>query len=154
MTRLAHGLRFRYGYGPRRVGDDLDTVRRHARQYLASIRENTKTRELIVQTNQDTRIELRGDIKALDTKVAGLDSRVAGLDSRVEGLEGQVTELKRTTEKNYDELRRDHNELKRTVENNHEVLGNALADTRERLARIEGHLKIAMPTSVEPEQPD
>lgn len=121
---------------------------------LHQARENTKTRELIVQTNQDTRIELRGDIKALDTKVAGLDSRVAGLESQVAGLEDQVTELKRTTEKNYDELRRDHNELKRTVESNHEVLRNGLTDTRERLALIEGHLRIAIPASVEAETPE
>ena len=94
-------------------------------------RENAKTRDLIVQTNKETRSELRGDIKDLDNRVTTLGTEVANLS-------GQFTEFKRTTEKN-------HAELKRTTEKNQNELRGSHAETRERLARIEGHLKIGAP---------
>ena len=79
-------------------------------------RENSKTRDLMIQLNNDTRSE----IKALDTKLSGemkaLDTRLSGeikaLDTK---LSGQI-----------------------------KALSIGLGDVRERLARIEGHLGIGI----------
>ena len=79
-------------------------------------RENSKTRDLVIQLNIDTRSEIKaldtklsGEIKALDTKLSG---EIKALDTKLSG------------------------EIK--------VLGIGLGDVRERLARIEGHLGIGI----------
>ena len=91
-------------------------------------RENSKTRDLMIQLNNGTRAEvkalgteLRADHKALDAKLSG---EIKALDAKLSG------------------------EIK--------VLGIGLGDVRERLARIEGHLGIGSPgigTSQPPESP-
>lgn len=88
-------------------------------------RENAKTRDLIMRSNSETHRELKD------------------LSNRVSGLEVHVSELQRTTDKRFDELRVDHQDLKDTVESNHNEVCNALGQTRERLARIEGHLGLS-----------
>ena len=79
-------------------------------------RENSKTRDLVIQLNIDTRSEIKaldtklsGEIKALDTKLSG---EIKALDTKLSG------------------------EIK--------VLGIGLGDVRERLSRIEGHLGIGI----------
>ena len=63
----------------------------------------------------------------------------------------EFNELKRTVDENHDELSKTvdnkHDELSKTVDNKHETtqrkldkITDSLADARERLARIEGHL--------------
>ena len=65
--------------------------------------------------------------------------------------ETEFNELKRTVDKNHDELKQTfekrHDDLSKTVDNKHETtqrkldkITDSLADARERLARIEGHL--------------
>ena len=123
-------------------------------------RENAKTRDLIVRTNKETRSELRGDIKDLDNRVTTLATEVANLSGQFTeskrtnenahvNLSGQLAEFKRTTENNHVELKRatenNHVELKRATEKNHNELRGSHAETRERLARIEGHLRIGVP---------
>ena len=91
-------------------------------------RENSKTRDLVIQLNIDTRSEIKaldtklsGEIKALDTKLSG---EIKALDTKLSG------------------------EIK--------VLGIGLGDVRERLSRIEGHLGIGsseIGTAQPPESP-
>jgi len=64
-------------------------------------------------------------IKALDTKLTGLDTKVAGLDAKVDGLDAKVDGL----ESRFDKL-----------DGKVDRLGGDVADVRERLARVEGHL--------------
>ncbi len=102
-------------------------------------RENTKTRDLMIQLNNGTRAEvkalgteLRADHKALDVKLSG---EIKTLDTKLSG------EIKTLDTKLSGEIK---------------VLGIGLGDVRERLARIEGHLGIGPPgigTSQPPESP-
>lgn len=61
---------------------------------------------------------LDSKIGNLDTRVTGLDSRFTGLETRFDGLETRFDRL----ETKFDRMARD------------------VADTRERVARVEGHL--------------
>ena len=78
----------------------------------------------------------------------------------------EFNELKRTVDKNHDELKQTfekrHDDLSKTVDNKHETtqrkldkITDSLADARERLARIEGHLahgRRPLPADDEPGQ--
>ena len=62
-------------------------------------------------------------------------------------LDGKHDELKKTLDGKHDELNKKHDEFKKITEKNHETtqrkldkITDSLADARERLARIEGHL--------------
>ena len=79
-------------------------------------RENGKTRDLMIQLNNDTRSEL----KALGTELRA-DHKALGT-----------------------ELRADHKALGTELSAEIKVLGIGLGDVRERLARIEGHLGIGI----------
>ncbi len=84
-------------------------------------RENSKTRSLMVQLNNDTRVELRGEMRDLRTE-----------------LRGEMRDLRTELRGDIDELRGDHMSL-----------SAALSDVRERLARIEGHLGIGIQKQAE-----
>ncbi|MDE0066196.1 MAG: hypothetical protein OXN44_04895 [Acidimicrobiaceae bacterium] len=90
-------------------------------------RENSKTRSLMVQLNNDTRIELRGEMRDLGIELRG-EMRDLGIE-----LRGEMRDLG-------NELRGDHKSL-----------SAALGDVRERLARIEGHLGIGIEKPAESE---
>ena len=102
-------------------------------------RENTKTRDLMIQLNNGTRselsdlgAELRADHKALDTKLSG---EIKALDTK---LSGEISAL----------------DAKLSGEN--KALDDGLGSVRERLSRIEGHLGIGLPgvgASEPPEPP-
>ena len=69
-----------------------------------------------------------------------IGSRFAAQDARLTALESGLAELKRTVEQNHE-----------TAQHNHEItqdrldrFGSDLADIRERVARIEGHLGIGL----------
>ena len=57
-------------------------------------------------------------IKSVNTNVAALETRVTGLETKVTALDGKVTAL----------------------DGKFDVMGRDVSDTRERLARMEGHL--------------
>lgn len=98
-------------------------------------RENAKIRDLIQLANNETRADvkdLRREVKDLGGEVTGLSIRVTALEVGVTNLGDQYAELKRATEKNHNETR------------------GSLAEVRERLARIEGHLKIGNLPPAEP----
>lgn len=93
-------------------------------------RESTKTRELIVSTNTETRTELHREINEVDNHVRSLSTEVAKLG-------GQFTEFKLAAEYH-----------QRQTEQNYKELRDGLVHNGERLARIEGHLGVA-PAPVE-----
>ena len=76
-----------------------------------------------------------------------LSIQVAALTATSTAQGQQLTDLKRDAEKRHDELRQDFTDHGRTCNDNHrttqEQLGgiaSSLGNSRERLARIEGHL--------------
>ncbi len=73
------------------------------------------------------------------------------LNSKYERLDASFAEHRRTTEKQHEQLRNDFVEHKRTTEKNHAEVTGSLSDARERLARIEGHLRIGLPPAAPPE---
>ena len=91
-------------------------------------RDNRDTRQLIADTNLETRQEATRQIERLGDR-----------------LSGEMAEHKRIVEKNHDELRSEFAEHKRIAEKNHDKVVESLGDARERLARIEGHLRIPPP---------
>ncbi|MCY3851474.1 MAG: hypothetical protein OXF75_11870 [Acidimicrobiaceae bacterium] len=115
-------------------------------------RENTKTRDLIVSTNAETRTELHREIKEvgdqlhreikevddqLHREIKEVDNHVRSFSTELAKLGGQFAEFKLATE---------HHQ--RQTEQNYKELRDGLVDNRERLTRIEGHLGIA-PAPVE-----
>ncbi len=93
-------------------------------------RENSKTRELMVQLNNDTRSEFRSELKVLATELRA-DHRVLG-----------------------DELRADHRVLGDELRADMKALGVGLGDVRERLSRIEGCLGIGITRPLGPATED
>lgn len=79
-----------------------------------------------------------------------LNARYERLDSKYERLDSKFDEHKRTAERHHEQLRSDFAEHKRITEKNHADVTGSLADARERLARIEGHLGIG----ILPPEPD
>ena len=68
---------------------------------------------------------LDGKVTALDTRVTALDTRVTALDTKVTALDTKVTAL----------------DTKVTaLDGKFDVMGRDVSDSRERLARVEGHL--------------
>lgn len=106
-------------------------------------RENSKTRSLMVQLNNDTRVELRGEMRDLGIELRsemrdlGTELRGEMRDLRGE-LRGEMRDLR-------NELRGEINELR----SDHKSFGSALGDVRERLARIVGHLGIGIEKQAE-----
>ncbi len=101
------------------------------------IRENTKTRELMVHLNHDTRTEL---LTALDKQ--GTELRADNKELRAD-LNTLGTELRAEHKSLAAELRADHKSLGAE-------LRSGLSAVRERLSRIEGHFGIG----IDPPQPD
>ena len=120
-------------------------------------RDNLDTRQLIADTNLETRQEATRQIDRLGDR---LSSELAehkrimekNHDELRDELQGEFAEHKRIVEKNHDELRGEFAEHKRIVEKNHNKVVESLSDARERLARIEGHLRIPPPPP--PQTPD
>ena len=96
-------------------------------------RDNRETRQLITDTNLETRQLIA------DTNLETRQEATRQIERLGDRLSSELAEHKRIVEKNHDELRDDHGKV---VE--------SLSDARERLARIEGHLRIPPP----PQTPD
>ena len=101
------------------------------RQVIADT--NLETRQLITDTNLETRQLIA------DTNLETRQEATRQIERLGDRLSSELAEHKRIVEKNHDELRDDHSKV---VE--------SLSDARERLARIEGHLRIPPP----PQTPD
>ena len=83
-------------------------------------REGTKTRDKIDENSEA--------VRGLAVQVAGLAARVTALETGHEHLRQEFAELRRITDKNHAEVT------------------GSLADARERLARMEGYLRINPPS--------
>ena len=84
-------------------------------------------------------------------KLNDLNIKYEGLNSKFEGLDSKFDEHKRAAERNHEQLCSDFAEHKRTTEKNHAEVTGSLNDARERLARIEGYLRIGFPPPALPE---
>ena len=140
------------------------------------IRENTKTRDLMVRLNHDTRAELRVDHKELrkDLDTLGAELRVdhkelrkdlntLGAELRADhkelrkDLDTLGAELRADHKSLADELRADHKSLADELRVDHKSLADelrvGLSGVRERLSRIEGHLGIGIdPPTLQPDE--
>ncbi len=122
------------------------------------IRENTKTRDLMVRLNHDTRAELRADHKELrkDLNTLGTELRADHKELRKD-LNTLGTELRADHKSLADELRVDHKSLADELRVDHKSLADelrvGLSGVRERLSRIEGHLGIGIdPPTLQPDE--
>ena len=94
--------------------------------------DGAKTRELIERLNLETREEATRQIERAVDKLSADSERA-------------VDKLRGDSERAVDKLSGEFAEHKRTTEKNHREVTRSLADARERLARIEGHLRIGAP---------
>ncbi len=107
-------------------------------------RENSKTRELMINLNEGTRLELRnlGDELRADHKELRADHKKLG------------DELRADHKKLGDELRADHRTLGGELRDDIRTLDVGLGHVRERLSRIEGHMGIGVARPLNPPTED
>ena len=103
---------------------------RDTRQVIADT--NLETRQLIADTNLETR-QLIAD--------TNLETRQVIADTNLETRQEATRQIERLGDRLSGELA----EHKRIAEKNHDKVVESLGDARERLARIEGHLRIPPP---------
>ena len=107
-------------------------------------KDNLETRDLIHRTNQETRDSLTGLIHRTNQEtrdsLTGLIERTnqETRDSLTGLIERTNQETREAAERDHAELRKDHHKLVKLVTR----ISDSLADVRERLAGIEGHLGI------------
>ena len=97
-------------------------------------RDNIKTRELIKQVTEKFQTQLEQATKKFQTQLE-------------QATEKFQTQLEQATKK----LTADFREDTRVTQGKLDKVVTSLSDARERLARIEGHLRIELPSQTEPE---
>ena len=110
-------------------------------QHRESLNIRTEVGQQIERAFEKQRVEF---IEMLDSRFAAqdarIDSRFAVQDARLTALESGLAELKRTVEQNHETAQRNHE----ITQDRLDRFGSDLADIRERVARIEGHLGIGL----------
>ena len=86
-------------------------------------------------------IKTRDKLDETNSAVRELAARTTVLEASHQNLRESFTELRQ----DFGELRQDFGEHRRVIDKNHAEITGSLADARERLARIEGHLGIGGP---------
>ena len=99
-------------------------------QHRESIKIRTEVGQQIEQAFNKLRVDFT---EILDARFSAQDARFDAQDARFSALESGLADLKRTVEHNH-----------QTTQNRLDRFGSDLADVRERLARIEGHLGIGL----------
>ena len=114
--------------------------------------DSTKTRELISNSEKATRDLISNSEKATRDLISNSEKATRDFIERSsnETREETTRQIERATDKLSAEFEKSHDELKRTVNDNHRTtqgqlgkITDSLADARERLAGIEGHLGVA-----------
>ena len=100
-------------------------------------RESTQTRQLITQASEKNR-ELIEQVTEKNREL--VERECALIEQKTETLTTDLNEYKRVTERNHDTVIKSLNNM-----------ASSLGDARERLARIEGILRIGLPTATDPE---
>jgi uncharacterized coiled-coil protein SlyX len=111
-------------------------------QHRESLKIRTEVALLIEKALDKQRLEFT---ELLDSRFAAVDSRFAAVDSRFAAVDSRISELNRTVDGNH-----------RATQKRLDAITSSLADVRERLARIEGHLGfgLSQPPSAEPHEGD
>ena len=86
-------------------------------------------------------IKTRDKLDETNSAVRELAARTTILEASHQNLRDGFTGLRQ----DFGELRQDFGEHRRVTDKNHAEISGSLADARERLARIEGHLGIGGP---------
>ena len=97
-------------------------------------RDSTETRQLITEASKENR-----------------DLIVQASKENRDLIDKSNSELRGLIDKSNSELRGLIHNNRDLIDKNHGVVINILGDTRERLARIEGHLRIGWPATDDPE---
>ena len=108
--------------------------------------DGTKTRELIAESREEAR-ELITESREETRELIGRSEKQTR--ELIEGSEKQTRELIGRSEKHIDGLVADLAELKRDSKESFREVVRSLADARERLARMEGHLGVGSPRPAE-----
>ena len=108
-------------------------------------RDNIKTRELIKQVTEKFQTQLEQATEKFQTQ---LEQATEKFQTQLEqATEKFQTQLEQATKK----LTADFREDTRVTQGKLDKVVTSLSDARERLARIEGHLRIELPSQTEPE---
>ena len=108
-------------------------------------RDNIKTRELIKQVTEKFQTQLEQVTEKFQTQ---LEQATEKFQTQLEqATEKFQTQLEQATKK----LTADFKEDTRVTQGKLDKVVTSLSDARERLARIEGHLRIELPSQTEPE---
>ena len=108
-------------------------------------RDNIKTRELIKQVTEKFQTQLEQVTEKFQTQ---LEQATEKFQTQLEQVtEKFQTQLEQATKK----LTADFREDTRVTQGKLDKVVTSLSDARERLARIEGHLRIELPSQTEPE---
>ena len=111
-------------------------------------REGTRTRDKLDETNSALR-ELAARATVLEAGHENLRDGLTHLREDFGDLRQDFGDLRQ----DFGDLRQDVAEHRRVTDKNHAEITGSLADARERLARIEGHLGIGFPPPDDP-KPD
>ena len=101
--------------------------------------DGTRTRELIAESNEKTR-ELIAESNEKNRDLIA-ESNEKNRDLITESDK----ETRKLIEKNRDLIEKSNKETRDLIDKNHKELSHSLGDARERLARIEGYLRISPP---------
>ena len=97
--------------------------------------DGTKTRELIAESNEKNRVLIAESNKETRELIAESDKETRKLIEKNRDL----------IDKNRDLIEKSNKETRDLIDKNHGELSHNLGDARERLARIEGYLRISPP---------
>ena len=119
--------------------------------------DGTKTRELITESREETRELIERSEKRTGEQIERSEKRTGELIERsekqtrelIERSEKQTGELIERSQKHIDGLGAGLAELKRDSKESFREVVRSLADARERLARMEGHLGVGSPRPAE-----
>ena len=118
-------------------------------------REGTRTRDKLDETNSAIR-ELAARATILEAGHQNLRDGFVHLRQDFGDLRKDFGDLRKDfgdLRQDFGDLRQDFAEHRRVTDNNHAEIAGSLADARERLARIEGHLGMGHPPPDDP-KPD